>query len=105
DRSSSMRWFIGFGAIVLAAIILDPWIVAQVPASWSSPPSWPVPDHLPGPALFVFLLIRFVDGQRLTAQEESRHLLQDMLPGRLPQPLAGGQQLVPQAPHDGRRPF
>jgi class 3 adenylate cyclase len=94
DRSSSMRWFIGFGAIVVAAIILDPWIVEQLPASWSSPPSWLFAYNLLGPALFVLLLIRFVDGQRLTAQEESRQLLQDMLPGRIAERLADGERMI-----------
>jgi class 3 adenylate cyclase len=94
DRSSSMRWFIGFGAIVVGAIILDPWIVEQLPASWSSPPSWLFAYNLLGPALFVLLLIRFVDGQRLTAQEESRQLLQDMLPGRIAERLADGERMI-----------
>ena len=72
DRSSSMRWFIGFGAIVAAAIILDPIVVGLLPAAWSSPPSWLFAYNLLGPSLIVLLLIRFVDGQRLAAQQQSR---------------------------------
>jgi class 3 adenylate cyclase len=94
DRSSSMRWFAGFGAIVIGAIVLDPWIVQMLPATWSSPPSWLFAYNLLGPALFVLLLIRFVDGQRLTAQGESHRLLHDMLPGRIAERLANGERLI-----------
>ena len=94
DRSSSMRWFIGFGAIVAAAIILDPIVVGLLPAAWSSPPSWLFAYNLLGPSLIVLLLIRFVDGQRLAAQQQSRHLLQDMLPGGIAERLANGERLI-----------
>src|SRR4029079_4647551 len=83
DRASSLRWFVGFGAIVVAAIVFDPLVVSVLPPWWSSPPSWLFAYNLLGPALIVLLLIRFVDGQRLTAQKESRHLLHDMLPGKI----------------------
>jgi guanylate cyclase len=94
DRTSSFRWFIAFGAIVVAAIVLDPLVVSLLPASWSSPPSWLFAYNLLGPALIVLLLIRFVDGQRLSAQMESRQLLQDMLPGRIAERLADGERLI-----------
>ena len=94
DRTSSFRWFVGFGAIVVAAIVFDPLVVSLLPASWTSPPSWLFAYNLLGPALIVLLLIRFVDGQRLTAQQESRHLLQDMLPGRIAERLADGERLI-----------
>ena len=42
----------------------------------------------------MLLLIRFVDGQRLTAQKESRHLLHDMLPGKIAERLANGERLI-----------
>jgi adenylate cyclase len=94
DRSSSFRWFVAFGAIVVGAVMLDPLVVSLLPASWSSPPSWLFAYNLLGPALIVLLLIRFVDGQRLTAQEESRHLLHDMLPGKVAERLADGDRLI-----------
>ena len=94
DRTSSFRWFVAFGAIVVAAIVFDPLVVSLLPASWSSPPSWLFAYNLLGPALIVLLLIRFVDGQRLTAQLESRHLLQDMLPGRIAERLADGERFI-----------
>lgn len=94
DRSSSLRWFVGFGAIVVGAIIFDPLVVSLLPASWSSPPSWLFAYNLIGPSLIVLLLIRFVDGQRLTAQQESRHLLHDMLPGKVAERLADGERLI-----------
>ncbi len=75
DRGSSLRWFVGFGAIVVGAIVFDPLVVSLLPASWSTRRSWLFAYNLLGPALIVLLLIRFVDGQRLTAQQESRHLL------------------------------
>ena len=79
---------------MVGAIVLDPLVVSLLPASWSSPPSWLFAYNLLGPALIVLLLIRFVDGQRLTAQQESRDLLQDMLPGRIAERLADGERLI-----------
>lgn len=100
DRASSLRWFVGFGAIVVAAIVFDPLVVSVLPASWSSPPSWLFAYNLLGPSLIVLLLIRFVDGQRLTAQNESRHLLHDMLPGRIGERLADGERLIAESHPD-----
>jgi class 3 adenylate cyclase len=100
DRTSSFRWFVGFGAIVVAAIVFDPLVVSLLPASWSSPPSWLFAYNLLGPALIVLLLIRFVDGQRLTAQQESHQLLRDMLPGRIAERLARGERLIAEAHPD-----
>jgi adenylate cyclase len=94
DRGSSLRWFVGFGAIVVAAIVFDPLVVNLLPADWSSPPSWLFAYNLLGPSLIVLLLIRFVDGQRLTAQLESRQLLHDMLPGKVAERLANGERLI-----------
>ena len=40
DRGSSLRWFVGFGAIVVGGDRLRSAGRQPAPASWSSPPSW-----------------------------------------------------------------
>jgi adenylate cyclase len=94
DRSSSVRWFGAFVALVVAALALDPFVSTLLPASWSEAPTWLFAYNLLGPSLIVLLLIRYVDGQRLTAQLETRHLLHDMLPGRIAERLADGERLI-----------
>jgi class 3 adenylate cyclase len=94
DRASSLRWFAGFVAIVVAAVLLDPLIIGLIPPSWASAPTWLVAYNLLGPALIVLLLIRYVDGQRLSAQRESRQLLHEMLPGTIAERLADGERMI-----------
>ena len=37
DRSSSLRWFVGFGAIVVGAIVFDPLVVSLLPGLVEQP--------------------------------------------------------------------
>jgi adenylate cyclase len=94
DHSSSLRWFGVFVVIVVLAVVLDPWISTMLPASWSKAPTWLFAYNLLGPSLIVLLLVRYVDGQRLTAQLESRELLHQMLPGSIAERLADGERLI-----------
>jgi guanylate cyclase len=96
DRDSSLRWFGIFVGLVAAALVLDPLVRAILPAGWSDPPTWLFAYNLLGPSLIVLLLIRYVDGQRLRAQLESRRLLHDMLPGGIAERLADGERLIAQ---------
>jgi class 3 adenylate cyclase len=94
DRATSLRWFAAFGALVVAALVFDPLITSILPPSWSSAPTWLFAYNLLGPSLIVLLLIRYVDGQRLSAQLESRRLLHDMLPGSIAERLADGERMI-----------
>jgi guanylate cyclase len=94
DRSSSLRWFGVFVTLVIAALVLDPWVRTMLPASWAMAPTWLFAYNLLGPSLIVLLLVRYVDGQRLTAQLESRNLLHQMLPGSIAERLADGERLI-----------
>jgi adenylate cyclase len=99
DRATSMRWFAAFGVLVVAALVLDPLVTGLLPPSWSSAPTWLFAYNLLGPSLIVLLLIRYVDGRRLSAQLESRRLLDDMLPGSIAQRLADGERMIAET-HD-----
>jgi class 3 adenylate cyclase len=66
----------------------------MLPASWAMAPTWLFAYNLLGPSLIVLLLVRYVDGQRLTAQLESRNLLHQMLPGSIAERLADGERLI-----------
>lgn len=94
DSRSSLRWLGGYAGMVVAAVILDPFVVGLVPASWPSAPLWLFLYNLIGPALIVLLLIRYVNSQRLNAQQETRRLLYDMLPASIADRLAGGETLI-----------
>ena len=94
DRPSSLRWFGIFAAIVAAAVVFDPLIASLLPATWNSAPIWLVGYNLLGPSLIVLLLIRYVDGQRLQAQRESRSLLYEMLPAPIAERLADGERMI-----------
>jgi adenylate cyclase len=99
DRATSLRWFGAFAGLVVAALVLDPLVTELLPPSWSSAPTWLFAYNLLGPSLIVLLLIRYVDGQRLSAQLESRNLLHDMLPGTIAERLADGERLIAET-HD-----
>jgi adenylate cyclase len=94
DRSSSVRWFGAFVVLVIAALVLDPFVSTLLPAAWSKAPTWLFAYNLLGPSLIVLLLIRYVDGQRLNAQLETRQMLHEMLPGRIAERLADGERLI-----------
>ncbi|HEX6655277.1 MAG TPA: adenylate/guanylate cyclase domain-containing protein, partial [Candidatus Limnocylindria bacterium] len=99
DRESSIRWFGVFVGLVVAALVLDPFVSTWLPAQWSEAPTWLFAYNLLGPSLIVLLLIRYVDGQRLSAQLESRRLLHEMLPGSIAERLADGERLIAET-HD-----
>jgi adenylate cyclase len=99
DRDSSVRWFGIFVGLVVAALAVDPLVSAILPASWSEAPTWLFAYNLLGPSLIVLMLIRYVDGQRLSAQLESRRLLHEMLPGSIAERLADGERLIAET-HD-----
>lgn len=94
DRDSGLRWFGGYAALVVVAILADPLVATMVPASWTIAPPAIFAYNLLGPGLIVLLLIRYVDGQRLDAQTESRRLLNDMLPRKIADRLSGGERLI-----------
>jgi guanylate cyclase len=94
DRTSSLHWFGIFAALVVAALALDPLVVEFLPPSWSEAPSWLFAYNVLGPSLITLLLIRYVDGQRLRAQLETRHLLHEMLPGGIAERLADGERMI-----------
>jgi adenylate cyclase len=94
DSRRSLHWFAGYAAMVIAAILLDGTIVHVSPASWEIAPIWLFAYNLLGPALIVLLLIRFVDGQRLSAQHQARALLLDMLPAAIAERLSRGERLI-----------
>ena len=99
DRDSSIRWFGIFVGLVVGALALDPLVSAVLPATWSEAPTWLFAYNLLGPSLIVLMLIRYVDGQRLSAQLESRRLLHEMLPGSIAERLADGERLIAET-HD-----
>jgi guanylate cyclase len=94
DSRSSLSWLGVYGGMVVAAVVLDPLVVEMVPASWPTAPLWLFLYNLLGPAFIVLLLIRYVDGQRLSAQQETRRLLHDMLPAAIADRLARGETMI-----------
>ena len=94
DGNRSLKWFGGYAAMVSGSIVLDGWITSLVPAHWDDPPLWLLAYNLLGPALIVLALVRYVDGQRLQAQQQSRALLHDMLPASIADRLARGERLI-----------
>jgi class 3 adenylate cyclase len=94
DGNRSLKWFGAYAAMVIASIVLDGWITTFVPPQWEHPPLWLLAYNLLGPALIVLILVRYVDGQRLAAQHQSRELLHDMLPAKIAQRLARGERLI-----------
>ena len=94
DGNRSLKWFGGYAAMVIGSIFFDGWITGLVPAHWDDPPLWLLAYNLLGPALIVLLLVRYVDGQRLRAQHQSRALLHDMLPAAIADRLARGERLI-----------
>jgi adenylate cyclase len=94
DRRQSLKWFGGYAAMVVAAIVFDGLIASVSPASWQVAPVWLFAFNLLGPALIVLLLVRFVDGQRLEAQQQTSALLHNMLPATIAARLARGERLI-----------
>jgi len=94
DRRSSGRWFAGYGLMVVAFVVLDGRLHAFIPADWSGAPTWLFAYNVLGPAVIVLLLIRYVDGRRLDAQQQSHRLLHNMLPPSIAERLAGGERLI-----------
>jgi guanylate cyclase len=94
DGNRSLKWFGAYATMVIASMVLDGWITTFVPPSWSAPPMWLLAYNLLGPALIVLVLVRYVDGQRLAAQRQSRELLHDMLPARIAERLGRGERLI-----------
>ncbi|MGH2454652.1 MAG: adenylate/guanylate cyclase domain-containing protein [Candidatus Limnocylindria bacterium] len=94
DTGSSLRWFGAYAAMVVAAVVLDGWLSTLAPAAWEVAPVWLFAYNLLGPALIVLFLIRYVDGQRLNAQLQTRSLLADMLPAAILDRLARGERLI-----------
>ncbi|HEX2194311.1 MAG TPA: adenylate/guanylate cyclase domain-containing protein [Candidatus Limnocylindria bacterium] len=94
DASKSLKWFGAYAAMVLASIVFDGFIVSLVPPAWEQPPLLLMAYNLLGPALIILLLIRYVDGQRLKAQQQASDLLHDMLPRAIAERLARGERLI-----------
>ena len=94
DGNRSLKWFGAYAGMVIAAIALDGWVTTFVPPHWDQPPLWLLAYNLLGPALIVLLLVRYVDGQRLTAQHQARELLHDMLPATIARRLSRGERLI-----------
>lgn len=95
DTRSSTRWFIGYGAMVLAFVAFDSALHSFIPAEWGAlAPTWLFAYNVLGPALIVLLLIRYVDGQRLTARLQAHRLLANMLPHSIAERLSSGERLI-----------
>jgi len=95
DTRSSTRWFVGYAVLVLAFVALDATLHTFIPADWGAQaPTWLFAYNVLGPALIVLLLIRYVDGQRLTAQLQAHRLLANVLPRSIAERLAGGERLI-----------
>ena len=95
DTRTSTRWFIGYGVLVLAFVVLDSTLHSFIPADWGAQaPTWLFAYNVLGPALIVLLLIRYVDGQRLSAQLQAHRLLANMLPRSIAERLSRGERLI-----------
>ncbi|HET6381138.1 MAG TPA: adenylate/guanylate cyclase domain-containing protein [candidate division Zixibacteria bacterium] len=94
DTRAAMRWFAAYAGMVIAAVVLDGWLSTFASVPWDTPPLWLLTYNLLGPALIMLMLVRFVDGERLAAQRETRALLVDMLPSSIAARLTRGERMI-----------
>jgi adenylate cyclase len=87
-------WFVVYLAVVLAAILLDPWVTSQVAA-----PSYTVrlvsfAQNLAIPLGITFFLLRYTDLRRRAAEARSEELLTNAIPTSIAARLKRGDERI-----------
>ena len=90
----SVPWFAAFGVMVIVALAIDPLV-----RPLGQPPPYPFSLVLVGfnvlaPAAIVFVLLRYIDGQRTAAKAQSERLLLNILPAPISERLKAGEQHI-----------
>ncbi len=94
DAWYGLKWLTAYAALIVGAMMFDTQIAAMIPAPWAETPIILVAYNVLGPALIVLLMIRYVDGQRLSTQQRLQDLLHDVLPAPIADELARGERLI-----------
>jgi class 3 adenylate cyclase len=95
----SIPWFVAYGAMIALAVIADPFV-----RRFGTPPPYPfslglIAFNVVGPAAVLYVLLRYVDGQRAAARQQSERLLLNILPASVADRLkAGEEQIAEQYP-------
>lgn len=90
----SVPWFGVFAVMVVVALAIDPLV-----RPLGQPPPYPFSLVLVGfnvlaPAAIVFVLLRYIDGQRSAAKAQSERLLLNILPAAISERLKAGEQHI-----------
>jgi class 3 adenylate cyclase len=94
---AAARWWLAVAiGVVVAAVIADPLIVEVAPASWREAPPLLHALNVIGVTVIVVVLVRLVDGERLTAQRAYHRLLLRILPPAIVDRLTAGEAVVAQ---------
>ena len=94
---AAARWWLAVAiGVVVAAVIADPLIVEVAPATWREAPPLLHALNVIGVTVIVVVLVRLVDGERLTAQRAYHGLLLRILPPAIVDRLTAGEAVVAQ---------
>jgi adenylate cyclase len=90
----SIPWFFAFLALVAVALLIDPLI-----RPLGTPPPYPfslflIGFNVMGPGAIAYLLLRYIDAQRVEARAQSDRLLLNILPPSVAERLKAGDQHV-----------
>jgi adenylate cyclase len=90
----SLPWFLGFAALIGAALLVDPLI-----RPLGTPPPYPfslilIGFNVLGPGLIAYALLRYVEGERAAAKAQSDRLLLNVLPPSIAERLKAGDERV-----------
>jgi adenylate cyclase len=87
----AMPWFVVFLAVLVTIVVIDPVVSARrVPAPyWVQLVYWV--ENIAVPGAIIFVLLRYTDVRRLTAQVRSDELLTNAIPGSIAARLKHGE--------------
>lgn len=90
----SLPWFLVFAALIVVALVADPWI-----RPIGTAPPYPfslvlIAFNILGPGVIAYSLLRYVQGERAEAKAQSDRLLLNILPASIADRLKAGEEHI-----------